>query len=67
MKELPFNTVGFQSRKKNKSWNCQHGNYVCEIKQRGFNIFSVEDKQIKVDTKDFSKINTENIFSQITA
>ena len=41
--------------------------YVYGIEQRGFDTFSVEGRQIKVDTTDFSKIDMEELFSQIAA
>lgn len=39
--------------------------YVNSLKQRGFDDFFVGNKQIKVDTTDFSKIDMEELFSQI--
>ena len=42
-------------------------NFVCGIEKRGFDAFCVDGKQIKVDTTDFSKINMEELFSQIKA
>lgn len=42
-------------------------NFVCGIEQRGFDVFGVDGRQIKVDTTDFSKINMEELFSQIAA
>lgn len=39
--------------------------YVNSVKQRGFDDFFVGNKQIKVDTTDFSKIDMEELFSQI--
>jgi hypothetical protein len=37
------------------------------IERRGFDAFLVDGKQIKVDTTDFSKIDMEELFSQIEA
>ena len=42
-------------------------NFVCGIEQRGFDTFCVDGRQIKVDTTDFSKMNREELFSQIAA
>lgn len=42
-------------------------NFVCGIEKRGFDVFCVDGRQIKVDTTDFSKINMEELFSQIEA
>lgn len=39
--------------------------YINSVKQRGFDDFFVGNKQIKVDTTDFSKIDMEELFSQI--
>lgn len=41
-------------------------NYVHGIEQRGFDAFFVEGKRIKVDTTDFSKIDMEKLFLQIS-
>lgn len=41
--------------------------YVHGIEKRGFDAFFVGDRQIKVDTTDFSKIDMENLFLQIEA
>lgn len=40
-------------------------NFVCGIEKRGFDVFCVDGRQIKVDTTEFSKINMEELFSQI--
>ena len=40
-------------------------NFVCGIEKRGFDAFCVGGRQIKVDTTDFSKINMEELISQI--
>lgn len=50
---------------KAKTISCE--NFICGIEQRGFDAFCVNGKQIKVDTTDFSKINMEELFSQIAA
>ena len=42
-------------------------NFVRGIEKRGFDAFCVDGRQIKVDTTDFSKINMEELFSQIEA
>lgn len=39
--------------------------YVNSVEQRGFDDFFVGNRQIKVDTTDFSKIDMEELFSQI--
>lgn len=44
-----------------------YDNFVCGIEKRGFDAFCVDGRQIKVDTTDFSKINMEELFSQIAA
>lgn len=50
-----------------KSTSISYENYVCGIEHRGFDAFLVDGKQIKVDTTDFSKIDMEELFSQIAA
>ncbi len=50
-----------------KATSISYENYVHGIKQRGFDAFLVEGRQIKVDTTDFSKIDMEELFSQIAA
>ena len=50
-----------------KAASISYENYVQGIKQRGFDDFSVDGKRIKIDTTDFSKIDMENLFSQIAA
>lgn len=50
---------------KAKTISCE--SFICGIEQRGFDAFCVNGKQIKVDTTDFSKINMEELFSQIAA
>lgn len=42
-------------------------NFVQGIEQRGFDAFWVDGKQMKVDTTDFSKIDMEELVSQIAA
>lgn len=41
--------------------------YVHAAEHRGFDDFCVDGEQMKVDVTDFSKINMETLFSQITA
>lgn len=41
--------------------------FIRRIEQRGFDAFCVGGRQIKVDTTDFSKIDMEEILSQIAA
>jgi len=41
--------------------------YVHSAVQRGYDAFFAGDRQIKVDTTDFSKIDMEELFSQIAA
>lgn len=55
------------SPKKPKATSISYENYVYGLKQRGFDAFLADGKQIKVDTTDFSKINMEELFSQIAA
>lgn len=50
-----------------KAKTISYENFVHGIEQRGFDDFCVGDKQIKVDTTDFSKMNMEELFSQIAA
>lgn len=50
-----------------KAKTISYENFVCGIGQRGFDVFCVDGRQIKVDTTDFSKINMEELFSQIAA
>ena len=50
-----------------KSKTISYENFVRGIEQRGFDVFCVDGGQIKVDTTDFSKINMEEVFSQIAA
>lgn len=52
---------------KRKVKSISYEDYVYGIEQRGFDTFSVEGRQIKVDTTDFAKIDMEKLFSQITA
>lgn len=53
--------------KERKAASISYENYVYGIEQRGFDAFLVGGRQIKVDTTDFSKINMEELFSQISA
>ena len=50
-----------------KAKTISYENFVCGIEMRGFDAFYVDGRQIKVDTTDFSKINMEELFSQIEA
>ena len=50
-----------------KTKTISYENFVHGIEQRGFDAFLVDGRQIKVDTTDFSKINMEELFSQIVA
>ncbi len=42
-----------------KSTSISYEHYVYGIEQRGFDTFSVDGKQIKVDATDFTKIDME--------
>ncbi len=53
--------------KTTKAKTISYENFVCGIEKRGFDAFCADGRQIKVDTTDFSKTNTEEIFSQIAA
>ena len=48
-----------------KAKTISYENFVCGIEKRGFDAFCVDGGQIKVDTTDFSKINMEELLSQI--
>ena len=50
-----------------KAKTISYEDFVHGIEQRGFDAFCVGGRQIKVDTTDFSKINMEELFSQIAA
>ncbi len=50
-----------------RTTSISYENYVYGIEQRGFDTFLVNEKQIKVDTTDFSKIDMEKLFSEIAA
>ncbi len=50
-----------------KAKTISYENFVRGIERRGFDAFCVNGRQIKVDTTDFSKINMEELFSQIAA
>lgn len=49
-----------------KAASISYENYVYGIERRGFDSFFVGDGQIKVDTTDFSKVDMEKIFSEIS-
>ncbi len=53
--------------KERKATSISYENYVYGIEHRGFDAFLVDGKRIKIDTTDFSKIDMEELFSQITA
>lgn len=53
--------------KERKAASISYENYVYGIKQRGFDAFSVGGRRIIVDTTDFSRVNMEELFSQIAA
>ncbi len=55
------------NRETAKARHVSYENFVHGIEQRGFDAFCVDGRQIKVDTTDFSKINMEELFSQIAA
>lgn len=55
------------NRETAKARPVSYENFVHGIEQRGFDAFCVDGRQIKVDTTDFSKINMEELFSQIAA
>lgn len=48
-----------------KSTSISYENYVDGIEHRGFDAFLADGKQIKVDTTDFTKIDMDDLFSQI--
>lgn len=48
-----------------KTVSCE--SFIHGIEQRGYGAFCVGGRQIKVDTTDFSKVNMEEILSQIAA
>lgn len=50
-----------------KAKTISYERFVRGIEQRGFDVFCVDGRQIKVDTTDFSKMNMEELFSQIEA
>ena len=50
-----------------KAKTISYEDFVRGIEQRGFDVFCVDGRQIKVDTTDFSKISMEELFSQIAA
>lgn len=62
----------YPEKKKNDPAICKvtpvsYENFAQGIKQRGFDAFWVDGKQMKVDTTDFSKIDMEELVSQIAA
>ena len=50
-----------------RSKTISYESFVRGIEQRGFDAFCADGRLIKVDTTDFSKINMEELFSQIAA
>lgn len=50
-----------------KAKTISYENFVCGIEKRGFDAFCVDGRQIKIDTTDFSKIDMEELLSQIEA
>lgn len=50
-----------------KSTPLSFEDYVQGIEQRGYDVFCVDGRQIKVDTTDFSRIDMEKLFSQVAA
>ena len=55
------------NRKEQKKKTISYENFVHGIEQRGFDAFGVDGRRIKVDTTDFSKMDMEELFSQIAA
>ncbi len=55
------------SKKGQKVTSISYEDYVQGIERRGFEAFSVGGSRIKVDTTDFSKIDMEELLSQIAA
>lgn len=53
--------------KTSKAKTISYEDFVRGIEQRGFDVFCVDGRQIKVDTTDFSKMNMGELFSQIAA
>ena len=51
--------------KERKATTISYEDYARAIEQRGFDAFLVGGKQITIDTTDFSKIDMEELFSQI--
>ncbi len=50
-----------------KAKTISYEDFACGIEKRGFDAFRVGERQIKVDTTDFSKIDMEKLFTQIAA
>ena len=54
-----------RSTEKLRAASISYETFVHSIEKRGFDVFCVDGRRIKVDTTDFSKINMEKIFLQI--
>lgn len=52
---------------KRKTTSISYEDYVHGIEQRGFDSFSIDGRQIRVDTTDFTQIDMEKLFAQIAA
>ncbi|MBD5512119.1 MAG: ATP-binding protein [Lachnospiraceae bacterium] len=50
-----------------KAASISYEDYAYSVEKRGFDAFFAGSRQIKVDTTDFSKIDMEELFSQIAA
>ena len=50
-----------------KAASISYEDYAHSVEKRGFDAFFAGSRQIKVDTTDFSKIDMEELFSQIAA
>jgi predicted kinase len=53
--------------KNSKAKTISYESFAHSIEKRGYDAFLVDGRQIKVDTTDFSKINMEELVSQIAA
>lgn len=51
--------------KEERAASISYEDYVYGIEQRGFEAFLVGGRQIKVDTTDFSKVNPDELLSQV--
>lgn len=51
------------SGKRTAALSCE--DYLCAVRTRGFDDFDIGGTKIRVDVTDFSKIDTEELFSQI--